>query len=127
MITIARYNLKIYNLNTDKPPMGVAYVGRPTPFGNPYSIYAGKKKAKNVAEESIHLCKTRAEAVEKFKEYCKRNTGIEPMARKYLKGKDLSCWCVPDQCHAMVLMDMANAPEIKTQTIVIKDTKGKKR
>lgn len=91
---IKKWKLKIYNLKTDKMvPEGVAYVGRPTPFGNPYSIGKGTREA----------------CVKKYSEYLTRNLAIAPMAKKYLRGKNLSCWCSPLPCHAELLMEVANS------------------
>jgi hypothetical protein len=35
---------------------------------------------------------------------------LRDAARTELRGKDLACWCPPDQpCHADVLLELANA------------------
>lgn len=39
-----------------------------------------------------------------------RTRGAHPteMARTYLRGKDLACWCADKPCHADVLLEIAN-------------------
>lgn len=37
---------------------------------------------------------------------------VKEVAAKYLRGKNLACWCKPGEpCHADVLLELANAPE----------------
>jgi uncharacterized protein DUF4326 len=103
VILVKKFGLKIYNLSIDKKiPADVAYVGRPTLFGNPWSHKKGL---------ALHKVKTVDEAISKFEEYAKINKAIGKQARRHLKGKSLSCWCVPDKCHAQILMEIANSDE----------------
>ena len=67
-------------------PPDAVYVGRPTRWGNPYSV-----------EEW-----GRDEAIRKF-----RLLSIPNLDE--LRGKDLACWCPLDKtCHADVLLELAN-------------------
>lgn len=74
-------------------PAGAVYVGRPTKWGNP------------------HRHPTRAESVEAYRvSHLSQHPEIIEDARAELAGRDLACWCPPDQpCHADVLLEIANA------------------
>jgi hypothetical protein len=80
-------------------PEGAVYVGRPTQWGNPFTL--GPKCG----------AKCRAGAVRDFRQYVlgRLESGVGyPLAA--LRGKDLACWCPLDQpCHADVLLELANA------------------
>lgn len=102
MISVKKYGLRVYDLTRDaKVPSGAVFVGRPTVYVNPYSHLAGV---------SLHKTRTAAEAVEKYREYVAHNLGIGNEARRNLKGRDLSCNCAQDECHAVVVMELANEP-----------------
>jgi hypothetical protein len=75
-----------------KEPYDV-YIGRPSKWGNPYSI--GKDG-------------NRTEVIEKFRAYI---LGRPDLLRDLpdLKGLRLGCWCSPRPCHGDVLMELANA------------------
>ena len=104
-----------------KMPDGAVYVGRPTKWGNPFTVAT---------------CGDVASAVEYFGAFCRGefdNSLPDNMKRAYrlaesrlyqggpamltlgqlaavfLRGKDLACWCPLDQpCHADVLLEFAN-------------------
>ncbi len=81
-------------------PEGAVYVGRPTKWGNPFTV--GPKCGD----------KCRRDAVRDFRamvlSYINGATGIGYPLRE-LRGKDLACWCPLDQpCHADVLLELAN-------------------
>jgi hypothetical protein len=41
---------------------------------------------------------------------------LTPPDPSELRGKNLACWCKPDQpCHADVLLELANDPALKAQ------------
>lgn len=68
------------------------YVGRPTMWGNPFVI----------GEDG-----TREEVVAKYERYIKQVPLLLSMLPQ-LKGKDLTCWCAPESCHADILLRLAN-------------------
>lgn len=68
------------------------YIGRPSVWGNPFSI--GKDGS-------------REEVIAKFKAYG-LNEGLDIRAKKELCGKVLGCWCSPQYCHGDVLAEWAN-------------------
>jgi hypothetical protein len=87
---------KVYNKKDGNIPADAVYVGRPTKWGNPYIIGAGRDG-------------TRKEVIRLYKILLDDNPEIKDAARQELRGKDLVCWCAPHKCHADVLMEIANA------------------
>jgi len=81
-----------------RKPDGVVYVGRPSRWGNPFSV----------------LELGRAEAMRKFRQLFESGAHQEKIAYPIaelasLRGKDLGCWCRPDEaCHADILIEFAN-------------------
>jgi len=69
------------------------YVGRPSKWCNPFEI--GRDG-------------TRAECIVKFRAYVKAHPELVEEAKKELKGKNLVCWCVPQNCHALIWLEIAN-------------------
>jgi hypothetical protein len=66
------------------------YIGRPSKWGNPFSI--GKNG-------------TREEVITKYKEWIVKQPQL--MADlKELKGKTLGCWCYPKPCHGDILIEL---------------------
>jgi hypothetical protein len=75
-------------------PKDAIYVGRPTGFGNPYSVTEGL---------------TVEEAVTKYEKMCQENLPFRMRIKEELKGKNLACFCSLDKaCHADVLLKIAN-------------------
>jgi len=76
-----------------RKPEGAVVVARPTRWGNPFLV----------AEHG------RAEAVQLYREWLAGRAGLLAAARSELAGRDLACWCRPDEeCHADVLLAVAN-------------------
>ncbi|MCW3782998.1 DUF4326 domain-containing protein [Defluviimonas salinarum] len=75
-----------------KSAPNAVYVGRPSPFGNPFSI--GKDG-------------TREEVIAKYVAWLHQNPDFVARARRELKGRDLICWCAPRACHGHILRDLA--------------------
>lgn len=84
---------KVHNKYHKTAPTGAVYIGRGSPFGNPFVI--GKDGDRNT------VCDKYAEAV---------NTP-ERIAyiKLHLKGKDLICFCKPHRCHGDTLLAIANS------------------
>lgn len=84
-------------------PDGAVYVGRKTPnlkastYANPYRIGREAPDAGTAVamfEAAVSLSSTMVAAIQRD-----------------LRGRDLACWCKPDQpCHADVLLAIANRP-----------------
>ena len=78
-----------------KMPANTVTVARPSRWGNPFKVTAG--------------CSA-AEAVAAFRARVESDPLKVAEIRENLKGKNLACWCAPDQpCHADVLLEIANA------------------
>lgn len=79
---------RVWNKRTETPPASAVYVGRPTRWGNPFSV-------------EVH---GRDGAVRKHAQWL---LGLEPGEREALlaplRGKELVCWCAPAACHAYTL------------------------
>lgn len=96
-------------------PEGAVYVGRPTKWGNPYTVeqYQGGGKVACVVDgpgmmqptafRQKHSACVYAVMLYRFK------MQSEQPDLSALRGKDLACWCPLDQpCHADVLLKLAN-------------------
>jgi len=71
------------------------YIGRPGPWGNPFSI--GKDG-------------TREEVIQKYEAWIRKQP--ELLAQLHtLKGKVLGCWCAPKACHGDVLLKLLKEVE----------------
>lgn len=78
-----------------KKPEGAMIVDRTSRWGNPFKIGSGVTR-----EQSVRLFEQYLKAMPKGK----REEFLEP-----LRGKDLLCYCKPDEkCHADVLLKWAN-------------------
>jgi hypothetical protein len=76
-------------------PDSAVYVGRPTRWGNPYP-HTGTPAS-------------RAAVVAAYRDLLDRDPDLTAAARRLLAGRDLACWCPPEQpCHADVLLELAN-------------------
>lgn len=74
------------------------YIGRPSIWGNPFS------HAPNTLAE--YQVSTRAEAIEKFREWFLSQPELVAKAKRELKGKILGCWCKPMPCHGDVIAEI---------------------
>lgn len=74
------------------------YIGRGTPFGNPYVIDKEND---------------RDEVVRKFRIYFEERLKMDREFRRKveaLKGKTLGCHCMPMKCHGDVIIEYLDAP-----------------
>jgi len=71
------------------------YIGRPSKWGNPFTI--GKDG-------------TRAQVIERYEEYLLGSPDLMA-ALPELMGRVLGCWCAPKPCHGDILARYADAPE----------------
>lgn len=75
-------------------PPNTVYVGRPSKWGNPFSIQE---------------CGSPEAAVREFEKFIEKNYELKDRIASELRGKDLACWCPLDQpCHVDVLLKIAN-------------------
>lgn len=81
---------KVWNIKDPKTPADAVYVGRGSPWGNPFKRGVdGNRK----------------EVIEKFEIETLPNLDVSE-----LKGKDLVCFCKPKSCHADSILRKANDP-----------------
>lgn len=86
---------QVYNKKHGVCPKDAVYVGRPTDFGNPFTI--GKDGNRN-------------SVITKYEYWLSSQPELIDRAKRELRGKDLVCWCAPARCHADVLLKIANKP-----------------
>ena len=85
--------MKVWNKRNGDAPPDAVYVGRPSKWGNPFTI--GRDG-------------TREEVITKYLHWLP-DSGLNPAE---LEGKNLVCWCAPLPCHADILLKLANpSPE----------------
>jgi hypothetical protein len=79
-------------------PDGAVKVTRPGRWGNPHPI---GKPCRRCGGGTVH---DRLEAIALYRDE------VDPqVVRRELRGRDLACWCRPDEpCHADVLLEIAN-------------------
>lgn len=88
---------RVLNKRTDRIPADAVYVGRPSKWGNPFSLPNETQR-----DWVIHL----------YREYLQKHPDLVEAAKRELRGRDLVCWCAPKPCHADVLLEVANAPNL---------------
>ena len=90
-------------------PPNTVTVDRSTKWGNPYRYAHAVEFVPGVMTVLISAeCYVRA-----FAGYACRKLDCNPDAFAPLVGKNLACWCPPDQpCHADVLLLLANQPAV---------------
>ena len=93
----------VLNKRTDKIPPGAVYVGRPSKWGNPFTIGRDAGGTYWSREDVINLY--RAWLLD-------RNSSSNLIDDiEELRNKDLVCWCAPLPCHADILLKLANSEE----------------
>jgi len=68
------------------------YIGRPSKWGNPFTIGPDGD---------------RAEVVHKYRAWLMNQPNLLA-ALPELRGKVLGCWCAPKACHGEILLELAN-------------------
>lgn len=79
---------RVHNKHAHTAPSDAVYVGRGSPYGNPFKI-----DTRN----------SRAQVIERFK--CEVLPDLDVSA---LRGKHLVCYCAPAACHADAILEKAN-------------------
>lgn len=83
----------VLNRRASPTPQGAVYIGRGSPWGNPFRI----------GEHG-----NRDQVIELFEAMFKANAELVQRAKVELRGKDLVCYCKPARCHGDVLLEIAN-------------------
>lgn len=84
---------KVYNKYKKDAPENAVFIGRGSPFGNPFKI----------GEDG-----DRATVINKYCDYLKENHWLIRKIKEELKGKDLVCFCSPSICHGDIILSLAN-------------------
>ena len=83
----------VLNKYKDNVPAGAVYIGRGSPWGNPFDI--GRDGDRDA------VC-------DKYAEMAERDPVFKELVMTNLKGKDLVCFCKPQRCHGDYLLQLAN-------------------
>lgn len=87
--------------NGVKLPRGTVYCGRPGRWGNPFSI------GPHTREQVIDMHK---QWIDGALILVRKPPPTKEEIRKYLRGKDLACWCqLHEACHTDYLLEIANS------------------
>lgn len=84
----------VLNKKTHGVPAGAVYIGRPSPYGNPFEI------GRHGDRETV---------VAKYRDWLSERPALVAQALRELPGKALVCWCAPAACHGHVLREVVNA------------------
>lgn len=103
-----------------RKPDGAVVVSRPSKWGNPWTLADAREHIGPAPDPVL-----RGWCVLRFTEtldvclLCDNGidlgayADLDEMIRGELGGRDLACWCPLDQpCHADVLLELANGPEL---------------
>jgi hypothetical protein len=88
---------RVWNRRDPETPTDAVYVGRPTKWGNPFTV----------AEHGRGKC------IQKFIAWVLHpdQRALCMDARRELQGRHLVCWCAPRECHADIWLIIANVPD----------------
>lgn len=88
----------VYNTYHKNLPEGAVYIGRGSPYGNPYVI----GKPHPITGDPM----TRDDVCDLFEKNILPGLDVER-----LRGKDLICFCKPKRCHGDSILQKANQGE----------------
>lgn len=118
-----------------KMPAGAVYVGRPTKWGNPWTVAEWREQMGRLHRSFLGVTPSRSELDREARDIAStcfysamvdrigdpdylehEHPGFYPpldQIRDELGGKDLACWCPPDEpCHADTLLKLANGGDV---------------
>ena len=90
---INAYNPKVYNKKEKNYPSDAVYIGRGSPYGNPFVV--GKDG-------------DRDQVCDKYEAIIEADPIRKSRIIEALRGKDLVCWCAPLRCHGDYLLRISN-------------------
>jgi hypothetical protein len=90
--------VKVVNIKKEKYDV---YIGRGSPFGNPYTHLSLQNTKAQVQ------VKSREEAIEKYREYFYKKIEDPEFLDDILRLKDkvLGCYCAPKSCHGHIIAE----------------------
>jgi hypothetical protein len=87
--------IRVYNKHHKDAPPNVVYIGRGSPWGNPFVIgQHGDRPA----------------VILKYKRWLTRQPHLLSRLDE-LRGKPLMCFCAPQECHGDGLIELANSSD----------------
>lgn len=89
---------RVFNKNLDKIPADAVYVGRGSPWGNPFVIGPDG---------------SRDDVCNKYQLMVEKNPKLKARIKSQLAGKNLVCFCKPARCHGDYLLAVANEENAK--------------
>lgn len=84
---------RVLNKYKDHIPKDAVYIGRPSKWGNPFTV--GKDG-------------NRDEICDKYSAWLDTQPELKEQAKQELKGKSLICYCAPLRCHGDTLLRISN-------------------
>lgn len=84
---------QVFNKHLRNAPENAVYIGRGSPWGNPYVV--GQDGDRRLV-------------ITLYAEYLENNPKLKERVKNELKGRDLLCFCKPQACHGDVLLEVAN-------------------
>ena len=84
---------KVHNKYHGTAGSNAIYIGRGSPYGNPFMI------GKHGDRDSV---------CDQYETMLMNNPKLLAQVKAELKGKDLVCFCSPQRCHGDVLLRVAN-------------------
>lgn len=86
---------KVHNRHHRTAPADAVYIGRGSPWGNPFRIGDfWRERGRNMTREDV---------IERYRIHVLPTLNLAP-----LKGKHLLCYCKPAACHGDLLLKSAN-------------------
>lgn len=80
-------------------PEGAVYIGRPSPWGNPFPVHKTIRPRGLAIKQYVHWVMHPDRAALRY------------LMRQKLKGCDLVCFCAPLPCHGDVILRIANSED----------------
>lgn len=93
--------LRVWNKHHQDYPKDAIYIGRGSPWGNPWTHLTKTTNATLVVA-------SRDEACDRFEEFVEAHPSLKETIKKELRGKHLLCFCKPHRCHGDYLLKIAN-------------------
>ena len=84
---------RVLNKRADEIPRGAVYIGRGSKWGNPFKIGPDGDRADVIAKHAADL---------------RNRHDLLRVIREELGGRDVVCFCAPQECHGDLLKRLAN-------------------
>ena len=91
---------KVHNKYHRTAPPNAVYIGRGSPYGNPFTHL--------VNTQATTVVQDRDQACDEFEKWVSSNPKFIADVKQNLRGKHLVCFCKPKRCHGDYLLKIAN-------------------